>query len=166
MSITSLANYLSLRRRGFSNYHINQSEIKPDILLGLGNHNHMACLFRGTQVLSSGMNYHVSESSTIHAEQNAISRLPRRRSSKKLKRVNLLVVRTSKSGKLNNSRPCLHCIETMMSKTPVYGYKIHYVYFSTNDGSIQKIKLSELNLCTENHISSFYRRRIRKHLKA
>eukprot|EP00734_Pompholyxophrys_sp_LG126_P000049 Pompholyxophrys_sp_v1_NODE_2_length_20472_cov_5.132586.p14 type:complete len:166 gc:universal NODE_2_length_20472_cov_5.132586:16446-15949(-) len=164
MSITSLANYLSLRRRGFSNYHINQSEMKTDNGLALGNHNHMACLFVGTQVLSCGMNYHVSESSTIHAEQSAISRLPRRRS-KKLKRINLLVVRTSKSGKLNNSRPCLHCINTMVSKTPVYGYKIHYVYFSTNDGSIQKTKLSDLHRCTENHVSSFYRRRIRKHLK-
>jgi cytidine deaminase len=164
MSITYLANYLSLRRRGISDYHINQSEIKPNIGLGFGNHNHMACLFIGTQVISSGMNYQINDTSTIHAEQNAISKLPRR-SSRKLKRVNLLVVRTSKSGKLNNSRPCLHCIKSMMSKTPLYGYKIHYVYFSTDDGSIQKIKLSELNLCKENHISSFYRRRLRKQIK-
>jgi cytidine deaminase len=159
MSITYLANYLSLRRRGFSDYHINQSETTPNVVLG--NHNHMACLFIKTQILSLGINHQTNESSTIHAEQSAISRLPRRRS-KKLKRINLLVVRTSKSGKLNNSRPCLHCIKSMMSKTPIYGYKIHYVYFSTDDGSIQKMKLSELNLCKENHISSFYRRRLRK----
>jgi cytidine deaminase len=162
MSIISLANYLSLRRRGFSNYHIKQSILRNDIVLGLGNHNHMACVFVGTQIISCGMNYHNSETSTVHAEQNAISKLPKR-NSKKLKRVNLLVVRTSKSGKLNNSRPCLHCIRSMTRTTPKYGYKIHHVYFSTNDGSIQKLKLSQLHLCKENHVSSFYRKRIRKY---
>ena len=164
MSISSLANYLSLRRRGFSNYHINRSEIKTDDVMGIGNHNHVACLFIGTrQVISCGVNYNHSDICSIHAEQNAISQLPMRKS-KKLKRINLLVIRTSKSGKLNNSKPCLHCIKTMNSKTPKYGYKIHYVYFSTNDGSIQKIKLSELNRCTDVHISSFYRRKMKNNL--
>lgn len=157
MSITYLANYLSLRRRGFSDYNINQSENIPNI--ALGTHNHMACLFIKNQILSLGFNHQTNESSTIHAEQNAISKLPVRRS-KKLKRINLLVVRTSKSGKLNNSRPCLHCIRSMTAKTPLYGYKIHYVYFSTDDGSIKKTKLSELTQCKENHISSFYRKRL------
>ena len=93
---------------------------------------------------------------TTHAERDAISKLPFRKS-KKCKKINILVIRTTKIGTLSNSKPCYHCIMDMINITPKYGYKINNVYYSTDDGSITKTKLSELYKSGDYHYSSFHR---------
>ena len=107
-------------------------------------------------VVSKGINYHKKHNKTIHAEQDAISKLPIRKS-RKLKKINILVIRTTGTGKINNSKPCYHCIQYMINTTPQYGYKISNVYFSTDNGSIEKQKLTQLSNSNTFHVSSYYR---------
>lgn len=54
------------------------------------------------------------------------------------KKYRLLVLKFSKNGELSDSKPCLDCKKRMMEK----GFT--EVYFSTSDGTIEKIKLKDL----------------------
>lgn len=56
----------------------------------------------------------------------------------------LLVVRVSRlTGELVNSKPCQNCLNTMKKMG------IAVVYFSNNDGEIEKFKVSDLDDCYE-----------------
>jgi len=108
-------------------------------------------------VISYGINkfsIRVNERS-IHAERDAIAGL-RLRNSKKLKKVNLLVIKTSKTGYLGNSKPCYHCLQDMKNLAPMRGYKIQNIYYSNEKGIIIKRKLSKM-LEGDFHFSSFYK---------
>ena len=82
---------------------------------------------------------------STHAEMDVLrkifknSQLPN--SSKRIEKFDVLVIRISKTGKLGSSRPCFHCISTMMN-TPIA--KIQNVYYSTNDGKIVREKLDTM----------------------
>jgi len=56
-----------------------------------------------------------------------------------------VVVRFNKLGELKNSRPCNHCLETMVK------YKIKKVLYSTDDGCIVCEKPGDME---KNHLSS------------
>jgi deoxycytidylate deaminase len=56
-----------------------------------------------------------------------------------------VVVRIGKDGNLKNSRPCNHCLETMIK------YKIKKITYSTEDGIIVSEKPQDME---KNHISS------------
>lgn len=75
-----------------------------------------------------------------------------RKHRKKIK-MDILVIRVSKAGQLKMSKPCYHCTMKMFN-CPFA--RIRYVYYSTNEGTLFKIKLSDL-IKTEPHISSGYR---------
>jgi cytidine deaminase len=96
---------------------------------------------------------------TVHAECAAINKLPNR-FNKATKKINILVIRTTKTGKLSTSKPCYNCIMNMNNDAPRKGYKIEWVYYSNEDGSISKEKLSTLSRGNF-HISSFYKYRAR-----
>lgn len=106
--------------------------------------------------INSYKNHTKTNGASVHAEHDAITRLPVRKS-RKLKRINILVIKTSKTGKLGNSKPCYNCIMHMLNLAPKYGYKINYVYYSNDNGDIEKIKLSELYSRGDFHYSAYYK---------
>ena len=60
----------------------------------------------------------------VHAEHNALMKLKPSQNKKRLEPVNLLVVRFSKTNKLQSSKPCNNCIKIMESIPERKGYKI------------------------------------------
>jgi cytidine deaminase len=122
---------------------------------------HIACCIKGNlfsgkiQVLSFGENkYNPSTNinsvkSSIHAEQNAINKLPYIR--KQIK-INMIVLRFTKKNTLSMSKPCNKCIYYMNSIFPKKGYIIKDIYYSTGDNKIIKTNLT--NLCKEVDTSS------------
>ena len=96
---------------------------------------------------------------SIHAEDNAIRKLPIQPRNKRLKKVDLLVVRINRGGSLGNSKPCVHCLLLLSEKLPDKGYQVANVYYSTSNGTIAETKLKHLLAEPEPHFSRFYRDR-------
>lgn len=115
------------------------------------------------RILSFGVNQMIQSngfSPSIHAECDAISKLIPLRQKKHLEQVNLLVIRLSAKNKIQSSKPCSNCIETMINLPPKKGYKIQNVYYSDSDGNIIKTSLASLEK-EERHFSKYYRNRQR-----
>ena len=93
----------------------------------------------------------------IHAEQNALKKLKPIKKKKNLETINLLVVRFSKTNKLQSSKPCSNCIKIMNTMPEKKGYKIQNIYYSNSDGNIVKTNLTNL-LNEEQHYSRYYRK--------
>jgi cytidine deaminase len=108
--------------------------------------------------LSYGENQ-IRGKSSIHAEVNAIEKLPSRKDGRLLK-VSLLVFRVTKSGKYTMSKPCMHCIEKM-NQTCARNYKIFSVYYTNKDGDFEKSSLNQLSNEPEKHVSKWYRENVR-----
>ena len=109
--------------------------------------------------LSVGVNYfcnNCKHMATVHSERDAINRLPLRKS-KNLKKVDILIIKTSKTGVLGNSHPCLKCIQDLNILPQKYGYKIRKVHFSNYDGTITSMSLSNLNNSDSKYKSKYYR---------
>lgn len=93
----------------------------------------------------------------IHAECDAISKLMPLKPKKKLEHINIVVIRLSPKNKIQSSKPCNNCIETMKNLPPKKGYKIQYIYYSDIFGDIIKKSLNTLEK-EERHYSRFYRK--------
>jgi cytidine deaminase len=93
----------------------------------------------------------------VHAEHNALLKLKPIKIKKKLETINLLVVRFSKTSKIQSSKPCNNCIKIMSEIPEKKGYKIQNIYYSDSDGNIVKTNLSNL-MNEEQHYSRFYRK--------
>lgn len=118
------------------------------------------CFLTGAplNVLSYGENHYKPDAlyRSVHAEDHAIQRLPSRPSNKKrLHKLDILVVRVSKTGLMGNSKPCHHCLMLLSQQLPQRGYYISHVYFSNEQGDIQCMKLSTLLYHDEHHFSRF-----------
>lgn len=116
-------------------------------------------LLKKVKVLSYGVNMMGdSEGLTpgIHAEHDALIKLiPNKK--KKLKSVNLLVIRLSGRNKLQSSKPCYNCIQTMKKLSIKKGYRIQNVYYSDNNENIVKTTLHALEN-DEVHYSRYYKK--------
>ena len=97
-----------------------------------------------------------STNHTIHAEENAMRKLPPLPRNKKPKKVDLLVIRVNKTN-MGNSKPCIHCILKMRDLPSSKGYTIQRVFFSTSTGVIVGCKLDDLVTEENPHYSSFYK---------
>ena len=68
------------------------------------------------------------------------------------KKLKIIVIRTDKEGNLRDSKPCSHCLDNLK----IFG--IRSVYYSTNEGTMEKVKTEDIN---GDHISgrqnSYYR---------
>ena len=95
----------------------------------------------------------------IHAEYDAIRKLLPLRRKKRLVSINILVIRVSGRNKLQSSKPCVNCIDTMKILPPKLGYRIQHIYYSMEDGSIMKTNLYNLEK-EEKHYSRFYKQKI------
>jgi deoxycytidylate deaminase len=81
---------------------------------------------------------------STHAEMDAIQKLKRKnRESNRIILVNILIIRISKTGILNCSKPCLNCLKHIQN-LPRYGYRVKYVYYSDENGNIVRRKLDDL----------------------
>ncbi len=112
------------------------------------------------KVLSYGINTYNNPwgVGTIHAEANAINNLPPHSNKKKnLKKVNILVIKTSPTGKIGISKPCIKCIMNMMTLPIKRGYIIKDVYYSDYYGNIVKTNLKILSTDDNYHVSRFYK---------
>jgi hypothetical protein len=93
----------------------------------------------------------------IHAEHDAIRKLRPLKYKKKLKNIDILVIRISKTNKFYLSKPCNRCICMMKTLPNKLGYNIKNVYYSTNNGTIIKTTLRKLET-EEQYYTSFYKR--------
>ena len=115
---------------------------------------------RVLNVLSYGINmYDISRGAgTTHAEANAINNLPPRPNNRKhLKKINILVIRTSNTGKIGMSKPCIKCIIDMMCLPPKKGYIIKNISYSDSNGDIITTSLKNLISEGEFHVTRFYK---------
>jgi hypothetical protein len=127
---------------------------------------HMACVYSHNSsssmyILSYGMNEYLcnKDCGSIHAESSVINNLKplqkKSRNKKHVKNIDLLVIKTTKTGKLGMSKPCIKCIIDMLSLPPKKGYNIKNVLFSTHDGNIKSTTLKDL-VDGEQHVSKYY----------
>jgi cytidine deaminase len=94
----------------------------------------------------------------IHAECDAISKLMPLKNRRKQESINLLVIRLTTKNKLQSSKPCHNCIETMKTLPQKKGYKIENIYYSDEEGNIVKTTLNKLD-SEEKHFSKYFRRK-------
>lgn len=116
-----------------------------DNCIECGNYHHIACCFEGNfNVLGFGQNHYLTTTRayTIHAERDAIDKLPFRR---KKHGVNMLVLRFTKNYKLCMSKPCDKCVNNMLYLFPKKGYVIKHIYYSNFDGDIERTTLKKLS---------------------
>jgi cytidine deaminase len=133
-----------------------------------GHYNHVSCILqegngnlKKARVLSYGVNQMGDTKGLmpgIHAEHDAIRKLRPLKKQNKKKLINILVIRLSAKNKLQTSKPCINCIETMKNLPDKLGYKIQKVFYSDGSGNIVKISLKKLEN-EEKHMSKFYKRK-------
>jgi hypothetical protein len=117
-------------------------------------------------VMSYGINMYDNTRGvgTTHAEANAINNLPPRpRNRKHLKRIDILVIRTSQTGKIGMSKPCIKCIIDMTTIPPKRGYIIKNVSYSNSDGNIVTTSLNDMVEEGNYHVTRFYKMNNFKH---
>jgi cytidine deaminase len=131
---------------------------KMEIKTYMGCHNHVAMIFdkKTCTPLSYGTNYFVSgaNSITIHAEHDAFLRL--KENKKKIKKINIIVIRYTNTYNLSKSKPCAFCIDHMNNLANSKGYSIENVYYSENN-NIHMIKFKKLKDEEDKHIPKRYR---------
>jgi hypothetical protein len=72
---------------------------------------------------------------STHAEMHMLYKINKnpKLSNRQNKKYDILVIRISKNGSLGMSRPCYHCIKTLLANNNI---NIVNVYYSDNDGNI------------------------------
>jgi len=131
-----------------------------------GNYYHISCIikdniFDKNSILSIGMNQYSDKNGlepTIHAEHNVLNKLKQIKYKKKLQDINLLVIRVTKKNELRDSKPCSNCIKIMSVLPQKKGYKIKNIYYSDNEGKINKTTLTKLQ-GEEQHVSGYYKKK-------
>lgn len=126
-------------------------------------YNHVACIIENTSVkkariLSYGFNSLGDKEGIypgVHAECDALLKL-KYLNNKKLKSIDLIVIRISSTNKLKNSKPCSHCISIMNKIAIKKGYNINKILYSDGNNNLIEITLNALNM-EDKHYSRFYR---------
>ena len=102
-----------------------------------GNYNHVSCILQGkgklekSRILSFGVNQLGNSDGTtpgVHSECDAISKLMTLKQKKHLEHINILVIRISTKNKIQSSKPCSNCIESMIKIPPKKGYKLSLIH--------------------------------------
>lgn len=126
---------------------------------------HACCVYisgKGTMgknnYLSYGDNTNSSKYDFIandHAEICALKKLKPRSGTKKLRGLDLVVVKVNKSGKILNSKPCADCLKKMSIIACKFGYYINRIFYSTAEGEIVKTNIRKLKKETQ-YVSSYF----------
>ena len=151
--------------RGIDIEQIKDGTIKKPYL-EIGKSYHIACIFShnssNTYILSYGMNEYFCNRNcgSLHAESSVLNKLKplkkKSRNKKHVKKIDLLVIKTTKTGKLGMSKPCINCIIHMLDLPKKKGYNIKNVLFSTHDGNIISTTLKDLVIDDNHHVSQYY----------
>ncbi len=134
-------------------------KIKKQQSINNDTYNHIASIIIGRKtfkVMTIGNNQFKTNTFSVHAEYEAIRRLPTK-NNKSLQHIDIIVIRTSINRKLCNSKPCIKCLYDMYSYAPKKGYKICNVYYSNSQGEIVKDKLTNLIRSDNKHVTRYYR---------
>jgi len=120
---------------------------------------HFLQMSRIFKALSYGTNTYDSSRgvNSIHAEANAIMNLPPRPIKKHLKKIDILVIRTSGTAKLGISKPCAKCLIDLSNLPQKRGYIVKNIAYTSHDGNIINTTLKKLISSDEHHISRFYK---------
>jgi cytidine deaminase len=150
--VYELAEECALRRRSFI-----QTKTNLEIKIGFYHGAFIVSHKRFENILSYGENMSDTRlNKTIHAEEKAILNLPCLKPKKNLKKVDIIVVRTTKKGCLGLSKPCHHCIFLMDSLIKEKGYVVQSIYYTNENREVEQTTLNRL-LQDEIHISKYYR---------
>ena len=111
----------------------------------------------GIRKLVVGKNYvtHSEGKISVHAEDDAIGKFLKIRDAPK--KIDVLVIRLSKTGQLGSSRPCKNCLMRYINVSRKFKVKIKNIYYSTSDGTIQKENFITMLDSELTHVSSGYR---------
>lgn len=141
-----------------------QNNKLKDSAMGLSDFNHIAVVFKDMDsICSYGFNKLVpNDARSIHAEQDALMGLKPNKYRNRKKAVNIMVVRISRMGKLQSSKPCMYCIEAMMNTGVHRGYKINKVFYSNSDETISYETLYNMHSNPNKHVSSYFRKLVNK----
>ena len=114
-------------------------------------HHHYSGIYRNGKKLFTGSN-HLRNSYnnkcicySTHAEMDVIHKTLRTGNGLDLSNCIIAVVRFGRDGSLKNSRPCNHCLESMIK------YRIKKIMYSTDDGTILSEKPENME---HTHVSS------------
>lgn len=120
------------------------------------------------QELSGGKNLAFGENSVreayagcgygLHAEMDAIRKLPPNYNRRKRREIDLVVIRVDRFGCMKASKPCFMCIRHMNRLNISSGYRIGNVYYSTENGDITSCKFSDLLESEDKHVSFRFRK--------
>ena len=119
-----------------------------------------------TKVLCYGVNKMPDSNDfmpSIHAEHDALLRLPPSKNKKQLESINLLVIRVSVKNKLQGSKPCNDCIQKMRYIPESKGYKLKSIYYSNNVGQIVETNLANLETDPQ-HYTRYYKNMSKKQM--
>ena len=128
--------------------------------------NHFAMIYsskgKTLKIYSYGYN-HIRNNKSIHAEIDAINNLPNVTKKKKLVKVYLIVIRlTNKSNhglKLQESKCCINCKETICDLPQKRGFYISIVSYSNKLGQIETKHPVSLLLEKQYYISKYFSKR-------
>lgn len=96
---------------------------------------------------------------TIHAEEHALNKLPPAPPRKNKPRIDILVIRTTHSGYMGSSRPCLRCTMLLYKMVPAKGYILGNVYYTVSNETIVKTTIEDLVVQQQAkpHVTVYYR---------
>lgn len=97
----------------------------------------------------------------VHAEEDALNKLKPNKNNNPI-RINILVIRISKTNVLQTSKPCANCIEKLKKIPGKKGYKLDNIYYSESPEKIIKTTISILD-SEEKHYSRFFKNKL--HIK-
>ena len=83
-----------------------------------------------------------------HAEMDVLRKINVKYFQKSREKLDLYVIRITKNGTMAESKPCMYCIKMLATS----GINIKWIYYSTDNGDIIRVKLSEL-IAGEQYIS-------------
>jgi cytidine deaminase len=150
--VYELVEACSYRRRSFI-----KTKSNLEIKIGFYHGAFIVSHKRFENILSYGENMSdIRLNKTIHAEEKAILNLPCLEKKKNLKKVDIIVVRTTKHGCLGLSKPCYHCLIIMNSLIKEKGYVIQHVYYTDENREVEQTTINRL-FDEEIHISKYYR---------
>ena len=109
-------------------------------------------------MLSYGENHYDTRGifPTVHAEDDAINKLPVLKRNRKLKKVDILVIRANQGGTVGNSKPCFKCIGDLYKKLPKKGYILDTVYYTDKGEVLVSKKFSQLLYDESKHIPKYF----------
>lgn len=112
------------------------------------------------KILSYGTNKYdnMPKLTTTHAEIDAINNLIPLARNKKLKKISILVIKTTHSGKIGSSKPCLNCLTKLSNLPQKKGYVIKDIIYSNVNEQLEKHTLNQLINSDDIHITKFYRK--------